>query len=401
MKKKVLMLIFFAYCFLLGNNIVYAEDADTIITSSDVTVECIYADGSLIISTPTDEKISVRREVAAVAADDTASANNVADYYIVNSRSAVNTNGSCKPYLITAIQNEKIKPKDGGDPYDANVAYYKTATSMDSTLTNDDLGNTKPWYKVFTSEAEYSGQEVKNVNKYKLLSERVYIENESVLEKLNYKSKCYFVKKATQASGTNTYLTMYLFDNLTLVDSNNMITSYQNSVLESCPEEGTVLYFNDPASKIDVTKSSPKYVYDYAKFESRTEEEKGFNKKFEATANTPTPEELHSKNACEQIPETVKILKQIIGIMQIGVPIAVIVLTSLDIFKMVVAGNLDEELPKRKKIIIIRLIIMSVFFFLPLFVNLGLKLLFNSSDWFKTKIGISDIDCLFEQGSDE
>ena len=118
--------------------------------------------------------------------------------------------------------------------------------------------------------------------------------------------------------------------------------------------------------------------------------------KYEVTTPPPPDDDQTGKNACEAIPETVKVLKTVIQVMQLGIPAFVIILTSIDIFRMVVSGDLNEELPKRKKVIIIRLIIMLVFFFLPLIINVLLTAAYNSSDWFKKEIGIKDINCLFK-----
>jgi len=64
------------------------------------------------------------------------------------------------------------------------------------------------------------------------------------------------------------------------------------------------------------------------------------------------------------------VLLKILGWLQILVPVIVIVLTAIDIVKMVLAGNIEEELPKKRKLIIIRVIVMVVFFFIPLIARL-------------------------------
>ena len=54
------------------------------------------------------------------------------------------------------------------------------------------------------------------------------------------------------------------------------------------------------------------------------------------------------------------------------------------------AGNIEEELPKRKKSIVIRLIVMIAFFFLPLIVQLIVSL--------AEGVNILDVSCLFNNG---
>jgi len=72
---------------------------------------------------------------------------------------------------------------------------------------------------------------------------------------------------------------------------------------------------------------------------------------------------------CDVIPETSLILAEFTQWARIIVPAFLIILTGFDISKIVINGNLEEELPKRRKHIIIRAIVALIFFFLPLFVQ--------------------------------
>ncbi|MBQ7136415.1 MAG: hypothetical protein IJO43_00360 [Bacilli bacterium] len=72
---------------------------------------------------------------------------------------------------------------------------------------------------------------------------------------------------------------------------------------------------------------------------------------------------------CDIIPETSLILAEFTQWARIIVPAFLIILTGFDISKIVINGNLEEELPKRRKHIIIRAVIALIFFFLPLFVQ--------------------------------
>lgn len=93
---------------------------------------------------------------------------------------------------------------------------------------------------------------------------------------------------------------------------------------------------------------------------------------------------------CDEYGNTAVVLIQIINIMQIVVPALVIILTGIEIGRIVVAGNVEEELPKRKKMITVRIIIMIVFLFLPVIVNLIINLLEDKT--------IYDVSCLFNNG---
>jgi len=408
--KKILYNTVFCFClFFVAITSVKAAS----LNKKDITVECTYSDGSVIISAPINGNISVSRETAQIVTDDDAESNEIAEYVILNKDTVLSSSNTCNAYLIAAQKSVRIteecipnadpdeKPDcEKVDPYTVTTAYYKTSSSSNNNqITNAEVGKAKHWYDFFTSKEEYANSSVKNAKAYKLVSERIYIENESILDELTDKQKCYYVKKAEQAAGTNSYLNIYIFDNVTLASNNGMITTLVNStgVMQKWKTCNTkTLYFNDPTSKIDVSKSSPKYRYDFPRLGYKTSKSNDYNSKFEYTTTPPPGGDDIGKNACASIPETLKVLKTIISILQIGVPAFVIILTSIDIFRMVVAGNLDEELPKRKKSIIIRLIIMLVFFFLPLFINVGLNLIYTNSDWFRKEVGIKDIKCLFE-----
>ena len=87
--------------------------------------------------------------------------------------------------------------------------------------------------------------------------------------------------------------------------------------------------------------------------------------------------------------KTVKELQNIINIMQILVPVLMIALTGFDIGKLVLSGNLDEELPKKKTVIIVRFCLTAFFFFLPLITGLIIDGLMDAG-----VVGVVEIDCV-------
>lgn len=93
---------------------------------------------------------------------------------------------------------------------------------------------------------------------------------------------------------------------------------------------------------------------------------------------------------CDKYSNTAFVLIDIIKIMQVLVPAVVIVFTGIEIGRIVLAGNVEEELPKRKKNIVIRLIVMVAFFFLPIIVQLIVSL--------AEGVSILDVSCLFNDG---
>lgn len=93
---------------------------------------------------------------------------------------------------------------------------------------------------------------------------------------------------------------------------------------------------------------------------------------------------------CDKYPNVAFVLIDIIKIMQILVPAIVIIFTGIEIGRIVVAGNIEEELPKRKKSIIVRIIVMIAFIFLPLITQLIVSL--------AEGVSILDVSCLFNDG---
>jgi len=93
---------------------------------------------------------------------------------------------------------------------------------------------------------------------------------------------------------------------------------------------------------------------------------------------------------CETYANTSLVLIDVVKIMQVLVPALTIILTGIEIGRIVVAGNLDEELPKRKKSMIIRLIIMVAFLFLPIITQLIINLAEGKD--------ILNVSCLFNDG---
>lgn len=404
--KKRAMLIVALLAFFASFTDVYATKSDFLsniknfksnkdLNREDITTECIYSDGSLFINSYVDGSQSISRETAQISTNTSSNNDNISEVSILND--STKSNGSCYSHVTAVVLSKQTRNVDDhgdpiGDLYIVNVASYKFGDSK-TTITYGEVGQKKPWYNFFTSDKEYNATAVSDdrTKVYSLVSERIYIENDKVL--INA-TPCYFVKKAEQASGSNSYLTFYLFNNVTLMENNGMITT-RSSTLGACPLE-EVIYLNDPSQKIDTSKSSPKFFYKTDKFSYTAKADDSHMDKYEVTTPPPPDDDQTGKNACEAIPETVKVLKTVIQVMQLGIPAFVIILTSIDIFRMVVSGDLNEELPKRKKVIIIRLIIMLVFFFLPLIINVLLTAAYNSSDWFKKEIGIKDINCLFK-----
>lgn len=94
---------------------------------------------------------------------------------------------------------------------------------------------------------------------------------------------------------------------------------------------------------------------------------------------------------CDVLPETSIILAA--GIQYLGyiVPVILIILTAIDISKIVLSGDLEEELPKKRKLIITRCIVAIAFFFVPILIKI-----FVSSNYEINNVDLGDISCLYD-----
>lgn len=113
---------------------------------------------------------------------------------------------------------------------------------------------------------------------------------------------------------------------------------------------------------------------------------------YEETELTFAPPIKVGTSICDVIPKTAVWIALIINYAQIIVPILLIALTAFDLSRLVLNGEIEEELPKKKKLIFVRLGVALAFFFIPLFI----KVIINDS--YGTDFG--DISCLFEDYDD-
>jgi hypothetical protein len=163
-------------------------------------------------------------------------------------------------------------------------------------------------------------------------------------------------------------------------------------------EDNDVIYLNNPEANSYLDSSSvTSYYYAagqvrYTLSESASDTN---NRKFVLFNVGLGMGDAPDTELCDAImPETSKVLKRVIKIAQILIPVLLIGLTSFDVGKIVLAGNIEEELPKQKKKIMGRFIAAVVFFFLPMLVMLLINMIKDSG--FVNGDDIKQISCLFE-----
>ena len=314
----------------------------------------------------------------------------------------------CRNFLRTGA----ITGKDD-DGNKSTKTYYKFSDSDSFNFKKEDFDNQETtwwlWFGSWSDTYKELQAAIANTNGsiYELVSERYIITDLAGEPKytLTYR------EKSEQATGSDNYAYIMVYDNAYLLKTKEKTTLLEKGKNHfsgiSVNDKGEVVGIEDddkicinspePFSTTDSTGvASHYYKYGQIRYEISTGECKGkfdrehilFNKGL-GFGDSPDDE------LCDSImPETSKILKKIIQIAQILVPVLMIVLCGLDIGKIVVSGNIEEDLPKQKKKIIARMLVGVSFFFLPLVVMLTLDLLKESGA--VEAENVKSIECLFE-----
>lgn len=409
--KKLFFFTLIFICFLFVNIIypVYAAEGHTL-SKDNVTIECIYSDGGLYTASYVGKAKSGELETSKFTVNRTAYNIDGVDNNSSNSGSAsriINYPHLDEFRCQNTMYHARIKfssgNEDNNDEEDTPVDYYKFATP----ITCDDTAAGENFWSWYYGNSAYKciGVEVKDSGKHKLLSERIHMQYTAP----HPVSEVYYVKRATQAAGTDVYVTVMVYDNVVLLKNGDRITYLEggdifkgvvrneedNTLNKDVPEH---IWLNEPEPQVTTNSASNisyrfldgqiSYSLSQAKDSTHTQE-------FELTDEIVDGNGGSNDELCTKIlPETSKVLKNVIKWSQIMVPILLIVLTGVDIGKIVVSGNIDEELPKRKKVITIRFIVAVVFFFLPLFIRVMTNWLTTSGANYSDNIKY--IDCLFK-----
>ncbi len=226
---------------------------------------------------------------------------------------------------------------------------------------------------------------------YKPIHEEYILTTDKITPILDYETV------TTESYSSKESISIYLYNGLTLLERNGIVSRLDN-VDAIVKDDERSIYVNNLSPKFIANTTTVVYNSDsyYIAGKSNAKLCRDKNNGEECTlfsfvgVRNESSEETDTR-VCDILgTKTVIIIQNIIRILQIGVPALVIVLIGIDITKMVLSGNLDEELPKKKKSIIIRLVIMVAFFFTPLFAKLIIQLL-NASG-----VNIGDIECIIK-----
>lgn len=405
--KKILYFIILTFSFMFLNVL----DANaTSLSMKDLTLECIYSDGGLYTSaySGTDEilgisvdKYVVNRTAYNLEGVDNNSANKGSAETILNEM--FYAGNRCSPTLWYANIQFAGGNEDNNNSSDTPVDYYKFGSKIQPSDTNAH----NSWWDYLHPWDSGDADKVKNAKQktYNLVSERYILKSTAPEPNVTI----YYMSPSTQVAGNNSYISILVYDNTILMEKDGRTTRLDgeynlfegitrdkdNKLSKTVPDS---IYINSPEPQSS-TNSSSTVSYSFLNgqkiYSVSQKEDSVHTNKYILTDKVPESDIKGSGALCDEIlPNTSKILSKVIKWIQILVPVFLIILTALDIGKIVVTGNIEEELPKRKKIIMIRFVVAIVFFFLPLFVRMFTGWLIDSGA--ENTDSIEYIDCLFK-----
>lgn len=239
---------------------------------------------------------------------------------------------------------------------------------------------------------------------FKLVAERIYFNNDVTPER-----QWAFKSEGTQAASNPTYIRVYEYKNPNgdmkkVVEKGNTYTTVSVSGLNTHDDTKTIFAcFKASVKEIDTEKTDMAYSFSSIRHSLTIKGIKenanvvegsngyscssGYSLYREVNWDEVPETEEDATSICDVIPETSLLIAKVINYARILVPVFLIILTAVDITKIVLTGDIDEELPKRRKLIIIRIAVAVAFFFIPIFIEV-----FVSSSY---GIDFGDISCLW------
>ncbi len=417
-KNNVLFILLIIVLLSIGNCKVDATN----LTEGTVSLQCIYSDGSIVTQTQTEEckqnggctsgeKYVINRRNYPLRGTKQIDENTgivtfvggFADYF--TQLPGHSQTFRCHKYMHVGTLG--IEFDDNGNVTNPGTTYIKFSENGDTEFSADEL---KPDTGMWWWKTDNVGEVKKNLKHYSLVSENVVLPddvqpNHILAFKAEAKKKD---GEVVQVSSSPEYIYILYFDNVILVKGNEKTTYLEDIDGDPVTKELINMKFDengqpiaDIIRPITLSDASPKNSMDpdnnisyyYNKYgirykNCRTDKSPCYDR--DGTTGTTIqyvyagivddPSDILTGDFCDVVmPETAKTLSKIIDVIQIFVPVLLIVLCGLDVAKVVISGNIDEDLPKQRKKIIIRFISAMVIFFLPLIVSLALEIVRDDS----------------------
>ncbi|MBR4262216.1 MAG: hypothetical protein IKQ35_02500 [Bacilli bacterium] len=385
LKKKIIIIaLIFVSVFFIDN---YTVKADTV-KLDNISFECIYSDGSLFNVTwasDDDSQIIVNRDVYNVSGSSSQQAGSTGGINYINPEGVRDsTKNHCSPYVILG----QVKDNENDDE-ESPMTYIKYTSQSGEQFSDSDISQGDSWF-LWWKTSDGADQANKNLVEGKLVSESVKIFNTEPDDAV------YFKKVTTSSNDPVSYIIVKKYGNFVVLESNGRTTPilYGFGSLSSMAD-GDVIYVNDPRPQaFNSTSGNSSYTFPAVRFQLSKSATTNVKYKYEKVNSDDVPPLDPSSALCEQYLEhTAGTLRDIIQIVQLLVPALMIVLCGIDLARIVFAGKIEDELPKARKRLIIRLIIGAAFFFVPLVVNLVITMLKESGG--ENMELIEEIGCLF------
>lgn len=325
-----------------------------------------------------------------------------------------------------------ISETNGDERVLSLIYYHTTLTGYDSYNHDEtpceDTDNRVYCYLLKDNKTKWWQSKKDNVKFIKLSDNasdtiNLVAERVTILSDIEANRTCTYVHEAKQGSGSNKYVTLYGYTDarnrepenallLYLDDGQTMTSIDRDKSMWSCNEEGQCHSNN---IKTAVWKGCQEYIpkicvklserelsqaegsseYTFTEVRHNVTSIRTDGKcpngyvKYEFSGYGEAPDAGSSLlQICDSIPHTAIVLAQVLSWIQIIIPALVLIYTGIDIGRIVIAGNLEEELPKKKKSIIIRFVIMIAFFFIPFIIRMIMGTIYGTD--------VGAIDCLYE-----
>ena len=364
--KRLLWIIFTIICFLIIDNDVHA-----IVNKTNAEIECIYANGIVIgmsYDKAAGKNTAYVKEYPIVKTSiiQNDSVHNVSFYDTDAAISELSkfTCPSTVSYWIAWEKNENLTIDSWGEPVDSdiNVSYRGVYSFGNQKEITKKLS--QRWWQFWFSDGNYSygisnitGTNIGGGGDYAtipLVGERFYLVDD--IKEDGYGHTYKTVINDEQAVGQSVYAQIYngygTEGSMYLLQVGGTITTISASVANAqnlCIIPSITLQDSN-RGEIEFKISSVRHSVKIA-----TNGKCNTGQLFVRTTETCKATVSEMKDSfCDDFSNTAFLLADIIKIIQILIPILMIILTCIDLGKIVIAGNIEEELPKRKKVILIR-----------------------------------------------
>jgi len=377
------------------------EDVYADIDWKGVTIECIYADGGLYEYSYNDYNDSWavnRYSYALKGVDNSESQTSSSIIYSTADNHKSPARGTI-PHCTEYITKSVVSEDDSEESAASTSTYIKFFNGGENAQFDDNDFGITWWDKFWFNKGADKDKANANAKTYQLVSEN-YVLTEAAGEAdkvYNYKRENKKEEgEIAQVVSNPEQLTIYEFGDIKLIQSKEK-TNYLGDF--SYPE--VACFSNSDPKSFNGNNSNVTYYFESKKTDYKEGGDTctaGYYRFVYNGEGAADDGDVDTGALCTKImPETSKNLAEIIGWVQILIPVLLIILTAFDIGKIVLSGNLDEELPKQKKKIITRFIVAVSFFFLPLIVNLLLTYVKIDSNSSEEEVGsIEYIKCIFE-----